>query len=193
VNKAIVLVIAAVAAIAVALFWEKVLRIVSRESAPQAQVFVSDPRSDKRIVVNGWTPDELTRILGDFAKLYELDRSFASRVKAADSSATIISFPRDIPPDLFFFLVNYLNYPKGNELAGRHIAVAGKATVTATFDPPEPSLVGMSAKVYVPENDKTFDVVYINFRSGESYEISFTDQMWKRVQAARMPRAVQGL
>ncbi|WP_129776503.1 hypothetical protein [Peristeroidobacter soli] len=191
--KLFVLVAAAATVVIILLFRGKISGLMSREPPPKGVAFVPDPNSDKRIVASGWTNDELTRILRDFAKLYTLDDSFASWVKTGDSKAVVISFPNDIPPDLFFFLVNYLNYPNAYELSNRHLAIAGKATLTAAFDVPQPFLVGRSAKVYVPEGDKEFDLVYVTLPSGESYKISFTDHQWRRVPESLMPEAVRDL
>ena len=192
-NKPLVLTAAAAATLVVVMLWGKILALGAHEPAAKAVAFVPDPNSDKRIVVSGWTDGELKRILEDFAKLYALDRSFASRVTSGGAEAIVISFPNDIPSDVFFFLVNYLNYPEAYEPSGRHIAVAGKATLSASFDLPESSLVVKSARVYVPENDEDFDLVYVTLRSGESYEVSFTDHRWRTVQEARMPEAVREL
>jgi hypothetical protein len=55
---------------------------------------------------------------------------------------------------------------------------------------PESSLVAKSARVYVAENVEDFDLVYVTLRSGESYEVCFTDHKWKAVEEARMTEAV---
>lgn len=192
-NKLAIVATVAAATVVVFMFWGKIIGFIHRDPELNTTVFVPDPKSDKRIVASGWTDDELKKILEDFAKLYELDRSFATRVKSVDSDNVLVSFPNDIPSDVFFFLVNYLNYPERYELSGRQIAVAGKVTLTPTFDLPEPSLAGKAAKVYVPADDQDFDLVYVVLPSGERYEVSFTDHRWKRVEEARMSRAVREL
>jgi hypothetical protein len=42
------------------------------------------------------------------------------------------------------------------------------------------------AYVYVPEDDREFDLVYVKVDSGEVYEESFRNHRWKRVENDRM-------
>jgi len=184
------LIIAAIAVIVV-LFRGKILAFLALIAGTPEHAFVPDPESDKRVVVRGWTNDELHNILKAFAKMYELPESFVTQEHTGDS--VLLSFPNDIPSHLLFFLVNYLVYPHSYDLESRDIVVVGKATLTEAFNPPDSSLVGQEARIYVPDQDSDFDLVYLTVASGQSYEISFTNLRWKRVQEARMPSQVREL
>jgi hypothetical protein len=114
-------------------------------------------------------------------------------VRTSESENALLSFPNDIPSDLFFFLVNYLHYPERYKLEGRDIAVVGKATLTPAFQVPDPSLEGEKVRLYVPESDNHFDVVYIALSSGETYENSIAKSKWRKVESRRMPQWVHEL
>jgi len=189
-------IVATITAIAV------IMLVFFRDNANRPeQAFVPDPENDKRVVVRGWTDDELRNILEDFAKMNELPESFVTQEQSGDS--LLLSFPNDCHPELFVFLVNYLNYPVRYDLKGRDIAVAGRAALTRVFDLPDSSLVDQKATIYVPEQDCDYDCVYLRVESGQNYEMSFAVQSWKQfwdtrmslkqVQDSRMSRQVREL
>lgn len=151
--------------------------------------------NDARVVVSGWSAHELGGILRAFAKLHGIDGAFAAHRSLDDSATGVheIRFPEGIEPQLLLFLVNGLNYPVGYSLSDRDIGVAGYATLTKGFDPPDPSLVGEPVTVYVPADDLDHDVVYVHGPLIGSYALAFSNHRWRRVQDARMPAAVASL
>jgi len=146
---------------------------------------------EKEIIVRGWADEELSQILTDFANGCgdDLGKEFDYEVCPHNQGATRITFPHDIPPKEFSFLVNYLNYPKDYDLAGRSISVTGYVTLTADFHLPDKSLVGKRAVFYIPSDDKDYDLVYIRVGDG-TYKNSFASLHWKKVEDPRNPMGI---
>jgi hypothetical protein len=160
------------------------------EPAPE---FVADPLNRHEVVVRGWSDAELAEILREFARMYGLDAATAFRVAPGNTDALSITFPADLKPSLIYFLVNYLQYPSEFEVDDRAIGVVGHVILTPAFDPPDPTLVGQAADLYVPRDDRDYDLVYARTRSGRAYAVSFTNLKWKPVGDPRMPDTMAGL
>ena len=145
----------------------------------------------KAVLVRGWADEELSKILTDFADIYEdeLGKKFEFNVFPYEHGATRINFPNDIPAKEFSFLVNYLNYPKDYDLKGRTISVSGQATLSLGFHPPSKSFIGKKAVFYVPSNDEDYDVVYIRV-GDETFVNSFASFKWKKVEDPRIPGGI---
>ena len=114
------------------------------------------------------------------------------RTEAKPDGVRVLTFPADIQPLYFFFLVNYLRYPIGFESASLAIGVLGRAKVTPAFEPPDPALVGKDAAFYVPADDKDYDLVYARV-DAKAFRIRFTNLKWVAVDDARVPDAIAGL
>ena len=143
---------------------------------------------DKELLVRGWSDRELRQIIGDFQRMYRdrLPSSFSTEVHAGDSGVLRVTFPTDIAPEFFCWLVNYVQYPKSLDLKSRTILVAGRATMSSDFLPCEESLVGKRIMFYIPADDRDFDVVFAQV-DGHSYKYPFTSERWQRVQEPRVP------
>src|SRR5437016_8609614 len=156
--------------------------------------FTPDPDNDKVIVVKGWSEDELQKILNDFiAEDTSGVASYKIEVNKRDEDLYSLSFPQDIHPAIFGFLVNYLAYPMNFALAGRSIIVAGKAMLNSDFQGIPQSLVGKKAIIYIPENDQDYDVVYLQTETGTTLANSFSDGVWREVKDARLSSEVKML
>ena len=142
----------------------------------------------KEIIVKGWTDEELSTILTDFADAYgdRLGKEFEFAVGPHGGGTMRITFPHDIPPQEFSFLVNYLNYPKNFDLKKRSILVAGNVTLSSDFHLPDKNLIGKNAVFYVPADDEDYDLVYINI-GNKTFENSFAGFRWKEVEDPRFP------
>jgi hypothetical protein len=136
----------------------------------------------KEILVSGWTTEDLSNILKDFAELNagKLGKEFDYEVSLPGQGPMRIIFPHDIAPNEFSFLVNYLNYPKDYDLKTRSVSVLGHAALTAAFHLPNKNLIGKNAVFYVPANDQDYDLVYIRV-DDETYVNSFAGFRWKKV------------
>jgi len=184
-RKPLVLIGAAVGVLLVALFWSGVFEMLrpSRDASAR-HAFVPDLKNDKRIAVRGLRPEEIDSILTDFAASY--GSVFAAISPAAARHTTLVSFPRDVPSDRFFGLVNFLTYAHGAD-ARDPLAVVGKVTLTPAFGLPDPALTGRKAFVYVPDADEDHDVVYVDVVGEAVYALSFPDLQWQRAQSPRRP------
>jgi hypothetical protein len=146
----------------------------------------------KEVIVSGWTSEELSGILIDFADMNygRLGHNFDYAVCPDDKGSTRVTFPHDIPATQFSFLVNYLQYPKNYDLKTHSISVVGKSPITPDFHSVGKNLVGQNAIFYVPSNDKDFDLVYVRV-GDETFENSFASRRWKRVADSRIPTGVK--
>jgi len=158
------------------------IHLASSESAEKPN------QHEKEIIVSGWTIEELSNILKDFAESYagKLGKGFDYEVCLSRPGSMRITFPHDITPNEFSFLVNYLNYPKDYNLKAHSISVTGHATLTEAFHLPSKSLVGKKAVFYVPVDDQDYDLVYIRV-DDETYVNSFASFHWKKVENPRLP------
>ena len=187
-TKAWILGIAIVGVGALALFGR------SQQSSSRPQ-FVPNPTNDKFIISSGWEATELEKILRDFQVLYNgrFHANFTIQSTSVNSTQFRITFPNDIEPMLFHFLVNYARYPKDLDLTNRTISIAGRTTLDQNFALPNPSLIGQKALIYVPTDDHEFDLVYVKMEQGQVYEDSFASSKWKLVQNPRLPGGIEAL
>ena len=160
--------------------------------APREPATTPNPANGKEIVVRGWTNEELSGMLTDFADAYNnaLGPHFDYEVHSRDNGSIRITFPHDIPAQQFSFLINYLQYPKNYDLKGRSISVVGKALISPDFHPLSKGLIGQNATFYIPSNDQKYDLVYVRV-GDETFENSFAARRWKRVTDSRIPPGVE--
>jgi hypothetical protein len=155
---------------AITLFAFQYMRSSAREAIGQADKitssFISNPHNTISVVVHGWTGAELERILGDFRLSYGLPEALEWKVTAGSDGRFAITFPSDIEPRFLFFLVNYIQYPKGFALSNRTIGMLSRATLTPAFGFADSTLVRKRAVIYVPSNDSEYDLVYAKIENG---------------------------
>jgi hypothetical protein len=156
--------------------------------------FTPDPNNDKAILVEGWSEDELRRILDDFVEQdFTAFAAFRIEIEKRLENSFVLIFPEDIHPAEFVTLINYLAYPINLDAAGRAIVVAGKTTLNSDFDGLPKSLAGKKALLYLPENDKDYDVVFLQTESGVTLANFFNEGVWRKVKHARLSSAVMSL
>ena len=152
----------------------------------------TDIPHQKEVIVNGWSREELSGILTDFADSYsgDLGSDFNYEVCPRDGGSTRITFPHNIPATQFSFLINYLQHPKNYDLKAHSISVLGKAALSPDFHPPNGSLVGQQAVFYIPANNKDYDLVYVRV-GDETFANSFAARHWKKIADPRLPAGVE--
>ncbi len=157
--------------------------------------FTPNPQNDKVILVKGWNEVEIQKIIHDFIETYKNDGYPAYTIEPHKQSENLyrLTFPQDIHPLLFTFLVNYIAYPFDLDLKNRSIIVGGKTTLDAGFAGIDSLLVGKKASLYIPENDQDHDVVYMQTESGINLLMSFDSLKWRRVNDARLSNEVKNL
>lgn len=157
--------------------------------------FVPDPTNDKVIIVRGWDGDEIRKLIGDFIDTYKNDGypDYTIQPHKQAENTFRLTFPKDIHPLLFTFLVNYAAYPFDLDLTRRSIVVSGKTTLTSLFEGVDPSFVGQKAILYLPENDQGHAVVCMHIADGSTFANSFSELTWRRVTDARLSIEVKQL
>jgi hypothetical protein len=167
------------------------LRKLSR--TPLKLDFVPDPNNRKEVLARGWSSEEFLKILIDFQKLYNLRSEIAVKIDSLKDGTLRITFPQDVPDQLFPYLINYAQYPKGFEPEAGSILVVGKAIVSEKFEGiSDPKLAGREAAIYVPSDDRKFDVLYIKI-GDETFENSFARRKWEKVTDPRLPSGIATL
>jgi len=150
--------------------------------------FVPNPSNDKVILVKGWKEEELRKIIADFIETYKNDGYAPYKIEHQKQHENLyrLSFPQDIHPLLFTFLVNFLAYPFELDFKSRSIIVGGRTTLNSGFAGIDENLTGQKAILYLPENDQDFTVVYMRTESGIYFANSFNELSWKKTQDARL-------
>lgn len=156
--------------------------------------FTPNPDNDKSILIQGWTEDELRKILNDFVE-QDLSAFAAFRIDVQQrfENSFALIFPEDIHPDEFVCLINYLAYPFDFDLTGRSIVVAGQTTLNSDFDGLPKSFEGKKGLLYPAENEDDYQVVYLLVESEGSLAKSLNKGDWRRVKDARLSSAVKSL
>ena len=89
--------------------------------------------------------------------------------------------------------MNYLAYPSNFDLSEREVVVAGETTLNSDFEGIPQSLLGKKAIIYVPENDRDYDGVYLQTETHDNLAISFSEDVWRSVKNARLSSEVKTL
>jgi hypothetical protein len=142
----------------------------------------------KKLLVRGWSGTEFRQIIGDFQQMYRdrLPQNFTTEVHTSDAGVFRVTFPADIVPRFFRWLINYIQYPTDFDLKSRTILVAGKATMSSDFLPSEQSLLGKSIMFYIPAEEEDHAVVFAPV-DGHNYKYPFSSERWRLVQDPRIP------
>ena len=149
--------------------------------------------NDKVILVKGWNETEIQKIVTDFIATYEKDGYPAYTIEhhKLEDIAFRLTFPKDIHPLLFTFLVNYVAYPFELDFKNRSVIVGAKTTLSVEFEGLDSSFNGKKAILYIPEGDQDHDVVYMQTDSGVTLANSFTEIRWHRVNDAKLSNEVR--
>lgn len=152
--------------------------------------WVPDPANEASVSVRGWERGELDRIIADFRTDYADDGYPAYSIAVtttADGLQHELSFPEDIHPLLFVYLVNFLHYPFEDGLSGRTVQVVGRSSVTDVLVGVGPELYGGRAILYVPTKDDGHDTVVLEVESGEIFALSLSESRWRKTVDVRRP------
>ncbi len=152
--------------------------------------FVPDPNNRKEVRARGWSSEDFAEILIDFRKIYDvcLANDIAAKIHSSENGTLLVTFPQDVPAQLFSFLINYAQYPKDFESRADSTLVVGKAIISESFEGKfDPKLIGREAVFYIPSDDKDYDVVYVQVGE-ETFAHSFAFlNRWKKVAEPRLP------
>ena len=170
-------------------------RMQADPEPPTIPSFTPNPANDKVIMVKGWDEVEIRKIIQDFIEQNKDVPYPAYTIEPRELEEDLhrLTFPQDIHPQIFSYLINLLTYPFDLDLRNRSIIVVGKTTLNSEFEGVDSSLLGQKAILYVPENDEDYDVVYMRTESGINLADSFGETQWRRVNEARLPSQVKSL
>lgn len=171
----------------------KLLRVFASLFVASSALAAPTP-NDKEVLVRGWKNEELRRILDDFKAMYRdrLSPDYGVVVHPLPEGAIRLTFPVDLPPPFFAWLVNYIRYPKDFDLSTRSILVLGRTTLSSVFEPPEKKMISQRAAFYVPADDHEYDLVFVRVGVA-TYELSFARGQWKLVSNSRLPPGLDAL
>lgn len=143
---------------------------------------------DKELIVRGWKNAELKQIILDFKEAYRnrLLANFTTEINSQQGGDLRVTFTAEIEMRLFFWLINYIQYPKGFDLKSREILVQGKATINSDFLPSKQSFIGKRITFYIPTDDDQYDIVFAQVE-GQSFEFPFASERWRPVKESRLP------
>jgi hypothetical protein len=162
----------------------------------RVRTFTPDQKNDKIILVSGWSEAEVRKIVADyFAEGQDFGGPPAPEMVCANIRRDChrLTFPEDIDPDSFVYLVNQFHYPLYVASDNREIMAAGLATLNRDFEGIPESLAGQKAVFYVPENDEEHVVVYLQTDSGINLANTCGESEWRSVPDARYPRKLRTL
>jgi hypothetical protein len=153
--------------------------------------FSRDPHNDKLIITRGWNETELRGMIDDFVA-QNTGLPFEVEIIKRFERDFCLTFPADIHSFDYLALINYLNYPIDFPASRHSIDVIGKATLTSDFQGVQESLIGEKALFYIPENDKDFDLVFVDTATNSTLKFSLSEQVWQPA-SSRMPPGVRML
>ena len=125
------------------------------------------------IIVEGGTGNDIKKALCQWIDLYasKLPDDFSFKVSMNHTGAHLIQADAMLDNDLFFFLVNYLDCPKGikYDVKAKGFAIGKKNDI----------LNGKKLLVYISSADKEGDNVFVATSENENFKISFSGKITK--------------
>ncbi|SNC66118.1 hypothetical protein SAMN06265337_1504 [Hymenobacter gelipurpurascens] len=127
--------------------------------------------TDQLVLVVGPPVAEVIQVSTEFREFYQDGDlvAYPFQIHAVEPGITALTFPLDLPAEIFYYLVNYLTYPEsGYSVAAQ---VHGWATLpiitrNKVVAAPEPVLV------CVPPQDTQYDVVLLVTPASAVYQVS---------------------
>ena len=133
-----------------------------------------DRKNDKVVGVEDPDLEHLRQVVAEFAQEYDAPDFLgdATLFEVVAYGKCVLRFPRDIPADIFLYLVNFLKYPfSGSGFADPQAS----CTIDIDFVRLGAPHVGSKAMIYVSETSD-YDTVRVLFSNGETWEFSFHER-----------------
>lgn len=123
------------------------------------------------ISIEGATPDQLTKVLKNWIKLYaeSLPKDFSIKIYKVDTKKHVIVSNPQLENERFNFLVNYLNYPEDVKYK---VQVHGYTIISDTKIYPKEKQ-NYEIEVFVPEDDHEYDNVYAITQYNDVFKVDF--------------------
>ncbi|MBO9595169.1 MAG: hypothetical protein J7599_19855 [Niabella sp.] len=142
-----------------------------REDPPDRMLPEHKIANDKLIVAEGMNESNLKKMLQDFCGWYNPEMlQIVPMVTKMTDLQFVITFPYDVPFEIFCFLVNYLDYPKGYN---KRFNVAGWATARSADMWVTDDLAGKQVLLFVSDFDTEYDNVFMTTADQIGYKLDF--------------------
>jgi hypothetical protein len=132
---------------------------------------------DNLIIIKGGSHSDIKKALQQWIELYstDLETDIKFELYKTGQEGHLIVADKKLDNERFNYLVNYLRYPEGIKY---EISIDGYVTAIDTKLYPK-NLLNKKLHIYIPEDDKEFDNVFVSTDENEVYKIDFGGKVSK--------------
>jgi hypothetical protein len=133
---------------------------------------------DNLIKIKGGSYDDIKKALQQWIMLYsrDLESNIKFELYKIGQENYLIAADKRLNNEKFNFLINYLRYPEG---INYNISIEGYSTVRDEKLYPK-NLLNKKIIVYVPDNDKEYDNVFVTTEDNETFKIDFGGKVMRQ-------------
>ena|SRR5690606_18595632 len=142
--------------------------------------------NDKIVYISNAKIDDLKKAIQQFCNSYNQEEYRAlPLLTILNEDEYVITFPYNIDFETFCYFVNYLHYPNGIIYKPEILAWTSTKTgdLWMTND-----IVNKKVLLYIPENDKEYDNVFLTTENNIGYKMGFA--MGEEMQKLDKPRMI---
>nr|WP_320037906.1 hypothetical protein [uncultured Bacteroides sp.] len=127
------------------------------------------------IIISGGLGDDIKKAIRQWLALYstELVNNIKFELFKLGQERFLIVADKRINNEYFNYLINYLRYPEGIEY---NISIDGYTTLCDKEIYPQ-NLLDKKAQIYISDNDKEYDNVFLTTEDNETYKIEFSGKV----------------
>ena len=127
--------------------------------------------ADNLIKIKGGSYDDIKKALRQWIALYsnDLESNIKFELYKIGQESYLIAADKRLNNEKFNFLINYLRYPEGIEY---NISIEGYTTARHEKIYPK-NLLNKKIIVYISDNDKEYDNVFVTTEDNETFKIDF--------------------
>ena len=135
-------------------------------------------KTDNLIKIKGGSYEDIKKALRQWIVLYskDLESNIKFELYKIGQESYLIAADKRLNNEKFNFLINYLRYPEGIEY---NISIEGYSTVRDEKIYPK-NLLNKKIIVYVPDNDKEYDNVFMTTENNETFKIDFSGKVLRQ-------------
>ncbi|WP_300599155.1 hypothetical protein [Niabella sp.] len=156
-----------------------------RRDPPDRRLPGDKVANDKLILVEGMNEVHIKRIIRDFCGWH--NREMLQVIPVVTKMTDLlfaITFPYDVPFEIFCTLINYLNYPKGYN---RRFYAMGWATTRSTDMWMTAENTGKPVLLFVPDLDMEYDHVLMTTADQLGYQLNFSAEKARLLERPARP------
>jgi len=134
--------------------------------------------NENLIKIKGGSYDDIKKALQQWIMLYsrDLESNIKFELYKIGQENYLIAADKRLNNEKFNFLINYLRYPEGIKY---NISIEGYSTVLDEKLYPK-NLLNKKIIVYVPDNDKEYDNVFVTTEDNETFKIDFGGKVMRQ-------------